>query len=126
MKKRMKWWAVVLFALCANCAGFMRGCSSCGAETFGSEWIVTQLATDGQVIRCWQLSGVSITNEHASDGIYWQETDSGHLVHISGWYNRVQVSGGNFETAAHTLGIKLNRCSGGTYTPAPPTADKKE
>ena len=113
---RIRWWAMALFALCASCAGFERGCASCNAESFGSDWIVVQLSMNGQIIRCWRLDDVSITNEHQSDGIYWRESGSGHLVHISGWYNRVQVSGRNFESAAKTLGVDLTMCTGGTYT----------
>lgn len=49
-----------------------------------------------------------------TDGIFWQSPD-GHLVHISGWYNRVQVQNGDFEGAARQLGIDLASCSEGRY-----------
>lgn len=115
------------FLLCTGCAAVQRDCSSCGAENFGSDWVVIQYGYDGHPINCWQLRNTAITNEDQTDGIYWQSR-SGHLVHISGWYNRVQVTGGDFSGAAKQLGITLSLCSEGKYaTPVtsaktPPTA----
>lgn len=91
------------------CAGQMRGCSAWNAEAFGADWLVVQYRNDGQVMKCWRLAGVSVTNEHQSDGVYWKDP-WGHLVHISGWYNRVQVSGGNWKGAAESLGVDLAVC----------------
>ena len=78
-----------------GCAGIQRGCSSMWATDVGADWIVVQYAANGEPINCWKLRDVGITNETNSDGIYWRE-GSGHLVHISGWYNRIQVSAGDF------------------------------
>jgi hypothetical protein len=36
-------------------------------------------------------------------------------VHISGWYNRVQVNNGDWNGAAAALGIDLSRCHDGIY-----------
>jgi hypothetical protein len=102
------------FLMMAGCAGFQRGCSSCTAQSFGSDWIVVQYAANGDPINCWRLQNVSIANETNSDGVYWKE-GSGHLVHISGWYNRVQVDGGRFEEAARLLGVELSKITNGKY-----------
>ena len=111
MKNRPFW--LLLLAL-TGCAGFSRSCSSCNAESFGSDWVVLQYGYDGKPINCWRLHDVAITNEPQTDGIYWQST-SGHLVHISGWYNRVQVEGGDYVGAAKQLGIDMAWCGEGAY-----------
>lgn len=98
-----------------SCAGWSRGCSSCTAESFGSDWIVVQYGYDGVPINCWKLVNASIANEGSSDGIYWVDTQTGHLIHISGWYNRVQVTGGRFEEAAKLLGVELEKVKNGKY-----------
>jgi hypothetical protein len=59
---------------------------------------------------------VSVENEKESDGVYWLARD-GHLVHIGGWYNRVQVEGGQWESAAELVGVNLVACLGGAYRP---------
>ena len=105
---------VVLTALFISaCAGTARDCSSGCASEFGADWIVVQYANDGHALACWQLHDTAVTNEKNTDGIYWK--DGGHLVHISGWYNRVQVDGEDFAGAATLLGIDLRGCQGGKY-----------
>ncbi len=99
--------------LLVGCAGFNRGCSSFNAQAFGSDWLIVQYSTSGEPINCWQPRNVSVSNEDRSDGIYWAE--GGHLVHISGWYNRVQVSAGRYADAAKLVGVDLNKCVGGKY-----------
>lgn len=98
-----------------GCAGVSRDCSSCSASMTGSDWVLVQYRFDGTPILCWQLHDVPVTSEDKSDGIYWKDTATGHLVHLSGWYSRVQVAGGNFASAAATLGIDVARCKGGKY-----------
>ena len=98
---------LALIFLATGCAGFTRSCSSCSAESFGADWIVVQYDYKGNPINCWKLMSVSISNEQNSDGIYWKE--SGHLIHISGWYNRIQVDGGRFDEAAKLLGVDLSK-----------------
>lgn len=111
----MKMWLKVMLALLlTGCAGTMRSCQGCNAEAFGADWIVVQYKTDGVPMNCWRLANTSIDNEQGSDGIYWYEA-SGHLVHISGWYNRVQVSHADWTGAAKTIGIELSRCGDGKY-----------
>lgn len=110
----MKTKALLLGLLMVGCAGMERSCATVGAENFGADWVVAQLGLDGRPVACWKLSGVSITNEPGSDGIYWKNAD-GHLVHISGWYNRVQVSGGDYGAAALAIGVSLKACTGGRY-----------
>ena len=119
--KASRFW-ILLLALC-GCAGFQRDCSSCGASNFGSDWIVLQYGYDGKPINCWKLQNTAIDNEHATDGVYWQ-SPTGHLVHISGWYNRVQVDHGDYSGAAAQLGIDLKACGEGAYkAPAKVTSD---
>jgi hypothetical protein len=101
--------------LLAGCAGWQRDCNSSVASSFGADWIVLQYGFDGTPINCWKLTNTGITNEQGTDGIYWQDP-AGHLVHISGWYNRVQVNNNDFAGAAKSIGIELDRCTGGKYS----------
>lgn len=103
---------ILQIALCltlAGCAGFSRSCSSDIAVAFGANWLVVQYRYDGEAMRCWKLSGTSVENETGSDGIYWKSPE-GHLVHISGWYNRVQVAHEDWAGAASSLGVDLKKC----------------
>lgn len=104
--------ALVLF-VASGCAGWARHCDSTVADYAGADWIVVQYAADGHPINCWKLNNTSIGNEHQSDGIFW--TSHGHLVHISGWYNRIQVRSSAFDDAAVLLGVDLKRCVNGRY-----------
>lgn len=111
-----RWLKVILLCLfVTGCAGFQRGCSSWQAERFGSDWVVVQYAMSGAPFNCWVLRGTSITNEDKSDGIYWLDSNTNHLVHISGWYDRVQVANGDFTRAASLVGVDLNKCGDGHY-----------
>lgn len=105
---------LIAFFLLAGCAGTMRDCSSCTAENFGADWIVVQYAASGQINNCWSLRNVGITNEPSSDGIFWR-SPAGHLVHIGGWYARVQVVNNDFEGAAKLLGVEYSHCKDGKY-----------
>lgn len=109
-----------------GCAGIQRSCSSCAAENFASDWIVVQYDLKGKPINCWKLPNTSITNEQGSDGIYWLDSNTDNLVHISGWYNRVQVSRGQYDDAAKSLGIELSRCEDGKYLPETKGPEAKE
>jgi len=102
-------------ALLGGCAGFQRGCSSNMAGAFGSSWLVVQYRADGSAMNCWKLKDASVANEEKSDGIYWQDPKSRHLVHVSGWYNRVQVDGADFEVAAQLVGVDAAKCGNGKY-----------
>lgn len=97
-----------------GCASWQRDCNSSVASSFGGDWIVLQYGMDGTPINCWKLTDTAITNETGTDGIYWLNPD-GNLIHISGWYNRVQVHGGAWHPAAESIGIKLESCTGGKY-----------
>jgi hypothetical protein len=97
-----------------GCAGMQRDCSSCNASNFGGDWIVLQYGFDGKPINCWKLANTAIVNESGTDGIYWQDT-GGHLVHISGWYNRVQVFHSDYTGAAKSIGVNLDKCVNGKY-----------
>jgi hypothetical protein len=117
MKQIIAWSivAILFVAMAGGCAGLSRGCSSCNAGAFGSDWVIVQYDYQGQPINAWKLVGVSVANEDASDGIYWKDNATGHLVHISGWYSRVQVSGGDFDGAARLLGVELSKVHNGKY-----------
>ena len=105
---------VLAILMITGCAGIERDCATCTAGNTGSDWIVVQYRNDGQPINCWKLANTAIANEEHTDGIFWQERN-GHLVHISGWYNRVQVVGGDYAGAAKSLGVDLTRCGDGAY-----------
>lgn len=105
------------FMFLFGCASIDRGCSSTVATTFGADWVVVQYRADGAPMNCWKLKNASIVNETGSDGVYWLDDKTGHLVHISGWYNRVQVSNGNFDNAAKLVGVESNLCKNGKYFP---------
>jgi hypothetical protein len=96
--------------LLIGCAGTYRDCSSGCAGEFGADWVIVQVATDGQPFRCWDLHNVAVTNESNTDGIYWQDSH-GNLVHISGFYNRVQVTGGHWNEAFDQLGLTRETCT---------------
>lgn len=102
-------------ATIVGCAGMQRSCSSCNASNFGSDWLIVQYKMNGQPINCWQERNASVDNEDKSDGIYWVDGKTRNLVHISGWYNRVQVENGQWQEAANSIGINLKRCPGGKY-----------
>ncbi len=107
-------WVLVLFSLMiAGCDGFTRGCQSRIAQDFGADWIIVQYNNNGEPVLCWVLDDESVANEATSDGIYWSQ--DGHLVHISGWYNRVQVKDSNWTNAAISVGVDLTRCKNGVY-----------
>ena len=100
-----------------SCAGIERGCNSCAAENLGSDWLVAQYDHNGQPFNCWRLEYSSISNEPYSDGIYWLDSSTKNLIHISGWYNRVQVEREQWKEAATSLGINLDNCELGKYLP---------
>lgn len=101
--------AFLVLVLC-SCAGMQRECTSCCASELGSDWVIVQMDGFGRVMRCWELHDVSVANESSSDGIYWQSED-GHLVHISGFYNRVQVDHGGWDEAYAELGLTKEVCT---------------
>lgn len=103
--------AWILALLLCGCASLDRGCTSCVAKEFGSDWIVVQLsAMDGKPIRCWKLHNASLSSESQSDGIYWKDTANGNMVHIAGFYNYAQVRNGQWEAAFRQLGLTEAFC----------------
>lgn len=115
--KKMTLPAILAFSM--GCAGLDRSCQSWGAENFAADWLVTSYNNLGEPTHCWKLPYTSIANEQASDGIYWVDGTTDNLVHISGWYNRVQVKGGQWNEAAKHLGIDLEKCTDGLYQALP-------
>ena len=112
---RRKWLIALLVLFTSGCAGLQRSCASWSAENFASDWIVVQYDQTGRPFNCWKLTNTSITNETNSDGVYWQDRSRGHLVHLAGWYNRVQVSNNDFDGAARLVGVLASQCTDGIY-----------
>ena len=100
---------------------FLSACSGCGrqifdfgASSFGADWIIVQYAASGNPINCWKLRDVSVDNESSSDGIQWKVPGVG-MMHLAGWYARVMVDNGNYESTFKYLGLDINKCPGGKY-----------
>lgn len=104
-------WVIVTVLFMTGCAMVERECSSLWASNVGADWVVVQYKADGTPIYCWQLKDVAIRNEIQSDGIMWKDRRTGHLIHLSGWYNRVQVEHGDFDGAATLIGAHAKACS---------------
>lgn len=104
---------VIITLLLVGCAGVSRNCTGWSNSAFGADWVVVQLsALDGKPIRCWQLENTSMVNEQNSDGIYWKDSSTGNMVHISGFYNRVQVLNKQWDKAFEQIGISsAKRCN---------------
>lgn len=111
----MKHWKRILplaFIIMGGCAYMDRGCSSCGATAFGADWVVVELTEAGaKPYRCWELRNTTITSEQNSDGIYWKDSATGNLIHVSGSYDYVQVTGGRWSQAFAQLGLTQKTCS---------------
>ena len=110
-----KYFKPLLISLCAlalfACEGTVKSVSSGCAEQVGADWVVVELReADGTPYRCWKLEDVSISNEKGSDGIYWRTRD-GHLVHVSGSYDRVQVRGGKWGEAFSLMNMTEESCN---------------
>lgn len=107
-------WRPLLFALAflalTACDGAMRSCSSNIATSFGGDWVVVELTeAEGIPYRCWMLRDVSLSSEQGSDGIYWQ-AEEGHLVHVAGSYDFVQVRNGNWDAALAEINMTKKAC----------------
>ena len=90
--------------------GISRSCSSMMATARGSDWVIAQYDLAGYPYRCWELHDTSVANEANTDGIYW-EAESGNLVHISGFYTRVQVKDDKWDDAFKTVGVTSAQCT---------------
>lgn len=122
-RRLRRWSLAMLILLTAGCEGVMRDCSSWWAsDVTGADWIVVQLDMNGETFNCWRLEGSGVSSETNSDGIYWLTSD-GHLVHVSGWYNYVQVQSEAWRSAAEAVGIDLRKCGGGRYPRREPPRD---
>lgn len=117
MKNKIAYALMGIFMV--GCAGTQRKCSSSCATSLGADWIIVQYRNSGEPLNCWKLNNVSVANEEQSDGVYWQDS-KGHLVHVSGWYNRVQVESKDWKGAADSLGIDLESCTNGKYNTKEP------
>jgi len=103
---------VFLLVLLGGCAYLDRGCSSCGATAFGADWVVVELTEAGaKPYRCWELKNTTITSETNSDGIYWKDSSSSNLIHVSGSYDYVQVKNGNWADAFKQLNLTRDSCT---------------
>lgn len=106
---------IIPFLLLIGCANVKRNLYSDYAKQFGSNYIIVQYRADGVPMNCWQLKSTSISNEPNSDGISWIDSSTNNLVHISGWYNMVQVNNNDYEAAAKIVGADLAACKNGHY-----------
>lgn len=106
--------AIVAIGLIVQLPGVRRCWTAFKAGAIGSDWIVVQFDMNGKPFNAWKYEGVSVTNETNSDGIYWTDPAE-HLVHISGWYDRVQVSDKKFSEAARILGVDDSKITNGRY-----------
>lgn len=100
-------WVFVAF-LSTGCAGTMRKCDMACSSEMGANWLVVQRDNAGKTVRCWKLYDVSIGDSAEVDGIYWQAVD-GSIVHITGWFDRVQVES-SWDKAAALLDVDLTTC----------------
>ncbi len=116
MKKRITIFS--LLVLTTGCAGFQKSCYQTVANSFGSDWIVVQYASDGRPFHCWKLRGASVSGSEGGQ-VDWKDTTNGHLVHLTGWENRVQVVNGDFDGAGRLLGVDSRRCNNGVYPSEP-------
>lgn len=112
MKNLLKFVPILFLVACTS--NQQAGCSRSIATEFGADWVIAQYDMNGKPFNCWKLTDVSVNDEAHSDGVWWQSFD-GHLVHISGWYNRVQVSNGDYAKAATSVGVNIKYCVGGEY-----------
>lgn len=107
---------IALFALSTmtGCKQFAKDVAQKRAGMFGGDWIVVQYAMDGRPFHCWKLSGVSLSGTEGGS-VDWKDSGNGHLVHLTGWENRVQVVGGDFDGAAEIVGVNASICKNGVY-----------
>ena len=112
MFRNKHFWLFVAFCIfMVSCASIDRGCSSCYAVNVGADWVVVELTeVNGTPYRCWQLEGVALSSENGSDGIYWKDTVSGNLIHVSGSYDYVQVVRGNWYDAFKQINMTEEAC----------------
>ena len=89
-----------------SCTSLSREVSRLTATSFGADYIVVKRDMLGKPFLCWKLKNVTVTSERTSDGIYWQHP-TGHLIHISGNYDYVQVKHGDYDSAMSL--IKLTK-----------------
>lgn len=110
----MRYITIILLSLITvGCAGLNKGCAQLTAGSFGSSWIIVQYDMTGRPFHCWKLSNAAVESEGGGN-VDWQDYN-GHLVHVTGWENRVQVRGGNFAEAGLMLGVDANVCGSGVY-----------
>lgn len=113
MRNWLKVAALCLFVV--GCSSWNRSCASFGAHTLGADWLVVQFDSTGRPFNCWMIDNATVSNEEAGDGIWWLDQQSGHIIHIAGWYNRVQVTGNDYGEAAQLLGVDVGKCTQGRY-----------
>jgi hypothetical protein len=94
----------VLFLICLVIGiligpkGCERHVQSWQSSAYGSDWLVVQYSATGNPLNIWELKNKSIGNEASSDGIYFLDND-GNVVHLSGNYIYVQISGNGMDSA---------------------------
>lgn len=121
MRKAKKVLTVCMTVFACGCAGLAKDCSQFSASSFGSDWMVVQYAQDGRPFHCWKLRDAAVDSEQGGN-LNWKDPSNGHMVHVTGWENRVQVINGDFETAARLLGVEGRLCGNGVYPMTAPVA----
>jgi len=104
----------VLVAFTVACAANQKACAQFSASSFGTDWIVVQYDMSGKPFHCWKLHDTAVDSSEGGN-VDWQDRNNGHLVHLTGWENRVQVVKGDFDGAAKLIGVNSNKCSNGVY-----------
>jgi hypothetical protein len=120
MQGLKKFLRISLMIFMAGCAGIGKSCSQFGASNFGGDWIVVQYTFEMKPSHCWKLRDVSLESE-SGGGINWKDRSDNHLVHVTGWENRVQVQNGNYQSAGRIVGVDANQCENGIYPSHPDT-----
>lgn len=105
--------AILLVLLTTACAGTQKQCAAYKASRFGADWIVVQYTQDGRPFHCWKLTGVAL-DSGTGGNVDWKDP-GGHMMHITGWENRVQVVDRDFAGAARLVGVDASRCGEGIY-----------
>ena len=113
MKKILSSTMLLWLLVIAGCGvGFKRDCAACWNRFDGADFVVVEVKSfDGTPYRCWELFDVAISSERSSDGIYWQDRETGNLVHVAGSYDYVEVQDGNWAAACAEVNMTQEACA---------------
>lgn len=77
------------------------------------DWLVARYDQSGEPISCWQLPETYFREGDGS--VSWEDPQTGDSIIIAGNYGVVRIEDGNWQRAAVSLRIDLERCLGGNY-----------